>query len=69
MRCLTIPQKNIWNLQKMFENTSISNLCGAVFWKRKIDNEVAEKALNKFIELQMGMRLQFHDKTEKLCNM
>lgn len=58
---LTTPQQNILNLQKTFPNTSISNLCGAVFWGRKVDLESARKALNKFIELQTGMRLQFHE--------
>ncbi len=59
---LTTPQQNIWNLQKTFPETSISNLCGAVFWGRKIDAEIVCKALNKFIELQAGMRLQFEEK-------
>lgn len=58
---LTTPQKNIWNLQKTFAGTSISNLCGAVFFKRKIDSNIIENAINKFIELQSGMRLQFRE--------
>lgn len=59
---LTTPQQNIWNLQKTFPETSISNLCGAVFWGRKKDVEIVRKALNKFIELQAGMRLQFEER-------
>ena len=58
---LTTPQQNIWNLQKTFPNTGISNLCGAVFWERKIEKATVEKAINRFIELQSGMRLQFRE--------
>lgn len=60
---LTPPQQNIWNLQKTFSDTGISNLCGAVFFERKIDSRIIEKAINKFIELQSGMRLQFTEET------
>lgn len=56
---LTIPQKNIWNLQKFYENTSISNLCGAVFYDEKCDIESLKKAINKVIEVQEGLRLRF----------
>ncbi len=61
MYTLTTPQQNIWNLQKTFPNTGISNLCGAVFWERKIEKVTVEKAINRFIELQSGMRLQFRE--------
>lgn len=61
MYTLTTPQQNIWNLQKTFPNTGISNLCGAVFWERKIEKATVEKAINRFIELQSGMRLQFRE--------
>lgn len=61
MYTLTTPQQNIWNLQKIFPDTSISNLCGAVFFESRIDKCVIEKAINKFIELQSGMRLQFRE--------
>lgn len=56
---LTTPQKNIWNLQKFYENTSISNLCGAVFYDEKCDIDNLKKALNKEIEVQEGLRLRF----------
>lgn len=56
---LTTPQENIWNLQKYYENTSISNLCGAVFYDEKCKIENLKKSLNKEIEFQQGLRLRF----------
>lgn len=67
MYSLTTPQHNIWNLQKTFGNTSISNLCGAVFFGRKIDADFSRKALNRFIELQAGMRMQFDEINGEVC--
>ena len=63
---LTIPQKNIWNLQRFYENTSISNVCGAVFFKEKCDHELLNKAINKTIELQAGLRLHFCEEFGKI---
>lgn len=34
---LTTPQKNIWNLLKYYEGTSIGNQCGAIFYNEKRD--------------------------------
>ena len=56
---LTTPQKNIWNLQKYYENTSISNICGAVIFEKYYETSVIETALNIIIEKQEGLRLQF----------
>lgn len=64
LMCLTIPQKNIWNLQKYYENTAITNLCGAVFYKEKRDNELLRQAICCFIRNQSGIRLQFLDNEE-----
>ena len=58
---LTIPQQNIWNLQKYYEATSIGNICGAVFYDDKRDHEILAKAVNKEIELQAGLRLRFRE--------
>ena len=56
---LTTPQRNIWNLQRFYEKTSISNLCGAIFYEEKCCIENLKKALNKEIEVQDGLRLRF----------
>lgn len=58
---LTIPQQNIWNLQKYYAGTSISNNCGAFFFGKLCDHDILNRALNKLIELQEGMRLQFRE--------
>ncbi len=65
MYSLTTPQHNIWNLQKYYEGTSISNICGAVFYNRNMDNAVLEKAINKVIEVYGGLRLQFREANGK----
>lgn len=56
---LTTPQRNIWNLQAYYENTSISNLCGAVMYDENYNSLILNKALNKLIEHQEGLRLRF----------
>ena len=56
---LTTPQENIWNLQRYYEGTSIANNCGAIFFEKKCDHKLLNIAINKLIELQEGMRLQF----------
>ena len=58
---LTTPQQNIWNLQRFYEGTSISNNCGAIFFEKKCDHKLLNQAINKLIELQDGMRLQFSE--------
>lgn len=56
---LTTPQKNIWNLQKFYEDTAIGNQCGVVFYEENQDVELLNKALNRMICKQAGMRLRF----------
>ncbi len=59
---LTTPQKNIWNLQKYYENTAIGNQCGAIFYEGKQDPELLKQAICQFIQNQSGMRLRFLEK-------
>lgn len=56
---LTTPQQNIWNLQKFYEDSNISNICGAIFYDTKLESDFLSQAINKEIELQTGLRLQF----------
>ncbi|MBO5458699.1 MAG: AMP-binding protein, partial [Lachnospira sp.] len=56
---LTIPQQNIWNLQKYYENTAISNICGTIFYKSAKNIELLKKSLNIVIDRQAGLRLRF----------
>lgn len=58
---LTTPQKNIWHLQRFYENTSISNICGAVLFDEKYDRKLLEQAINEEIRLQDGIRIRLCD--------
>lgn len=61
---LTTPQQNIWNLQKYYQDTAISNICGAIFYREIRDSGLLKKAIRLFIENQSGIRLQFCEKEE-----
>ena len=56
---LTTPQQNIWNLQKYYSDSAISNICGAIFYDTRLRTDILSQAINKEIELQTGLRLQF----------
>ena len=56
---LTTPQQNIWNLQKYYADSAISNICGAIFYDTRLRTDILSQAINKEIELQAGLRLQF----------
>ena len=58
---LTIPQQNIWNLHKFYEGTSIANNCGAIFFDKLCDHTLLNRAINRLVELQEGMRLRFRE--------
>lgn len=60
---LTSPQKSIWSLEQFYKNTSINNIGGTLIIKEKINFELLEKAINKFIELNdsFNIRLHFND--------
>jgi amino acid adenylation domain-containing protein/thioester reductase-like protein len=63
---LTTPQQNIWNLQKLYEDSAISNLCGTVFFQEEYDIDILKKALNHILEKQTGLRLHFTKKDGKV---
>ena len=56
---LTSSQKNIRNLQTYYEDTTISTICGALFFEEKVENAKLQKALNQIISEQDGLRLRF----------
>ena len=58
---LTSSQQNIWNLQKYYEGTTISAICGANYIKDEIDTEILKKAINHVIEHQSGLQLRFYE--------
>ncbi len=56
---LTTPQLNIWNLQKYYSGTAITNLCGAIFYQEKRNSVLLQQAIRQFVQNQSGLRLQF----------
>ena len=61
MHNLTSSQQNIWNLQKYYEGTTISAICGAIYFKDEIDAGILKRAINHVIEHQSGLRLRFYE--------
>ncbi len=60
---LTTSQKSIWSQEQFYKNTSINNIGGTIIIKEKINFELLEKAINKFIELNdsFNIKLSFDD--------
>lgn len=56
---ITIPQQNIWNLQKYYSKSSISNICGILVFEEHHNPKLLAEAVNAFVKKQEGMRLQF----------
>ena len=61
MIALTTPQKNIWNLQKFYEGTSIANICGSIVFEYPMDITYLSKAIQEMVKHQSGMRLRFRE--------
>lgn len=61
---LTTPQKNIWNSQKYYEDTAISNLCGAIFYDENKDENLLKKAIEQYIKNNEGIRTRFCEEDE-----
>lgn len=61
---LTTPQKNIWNLLKYYDGTSIGNQCGAVFFNERRDNNLLKKAVKEVVSRQKGLQLRFREENE-----
>ena len=59
MQNLAVSQQNIWNLQKYYTRTTISAICGAIYFKDGIGAEILKKAINHVIEHQDSLRLRF----------
>ena len=66
MYALTAQQENIWNLQRYYEESGISNISGILSFEEKLDLNMFEKALNAFIKNNTGMRLQFQEKGKEV---
>lgn len=54
---LTTQQQNIWNLIKTY-NPCIANISGYITFNAILDTNLLTEAINKFVEMQAGTRLQ-----------
>ena len=61
---LTTQQANIWNLQKYYEGTSISNLCGAIIYDESRDLTALQQAIHTVIDNNESLRLRFSENGE-----
>jgi len=60
---LTIPQQNIWNLQKYYEHTAIGNISGMITFKENVSIDMPaalDYAINKLIKNADALRLQLY---------
>ncbi|MBR0599278.1 non-ribosomal peptide synthetase [Sinanaerobacter chloroacetimidivorans] len=55
---LTQPQMRIWDTERFFQGTSISNIGGTLLLKEELDFKLWEQAINQFIESNDSIRLQ-----------
>lgn len=55
---LSIPQENIWLIEKLNENSNINNVCGTFFIKKALDLDILKKAINKIIENNDALRIR-----------
>lgn len=55
---LTFPEKNIWLVENFYESKLINIISGWLVIKKDFDLALAEQTVNKFVELNEGMRLR-----------
>ena len=69
---LTNPQKNIWNMEKFFEGTTINNICTSAIIYEKINKTLLEKAINHVVQKNDSFRIKINIKegipVQKICN-
>ncbi|MBO4926644.1 MAG: AMP-binding protein [Clostridiales bacterium] len=63
---LTSAQKGIADLQSFYGETSITTLCGAMLFERKLDTDILRKTLNILVKRHEALRLRFHSVNGRL---
>ena len=58
---LTTQQMNIWNLQKYYEGTAISNICSVILYADSRDLNRLAQSVRLVVEEQTALRLRFTD--------
>lgn len=62
---LTHPQKRIWYIENIYENTVMYNIGGYLKIKGEVNFNLIEEAINILIERNEGLRLRFLEKNGK----
>ena len=57
---LTFPQKNIWLVENFYDNKKINIISGSLYINSDFNVHLAEKTINKFVQLNDAMRLQIN---------
>ncbi len=55
---LTNPQKNIWNMEQFFNDTTISNIPANIIFHEPVNGKVLEQAINNIIKKNDSFRIQ-----------
>lgn len=55
---LTIPQENIWLLEKNNPNTNLNNICGTFRIDKKLDITILNEVMNKIVETNDALRIK-----------
>ena len=58
---LTIPQQNIWNLHRFYEETPVANQCGAVIFDVPRDGELLRRAVLETGKQYSALRIRLSD--------
>ncbi|MBN2853006.1 MAG: amino acid adenylation domain-containing protein [Clostridia bacterium] len=58
---LTYPQKGIWQLEKLYPNTSIGNISATLKLETKLDMDAMDKAVNQMIKMNEALRIRISE--------
>ncbi|MFW6028940.1 MAG: amino acid adenylation domain-containing protein [Halanaerobiales bacterium] len=61
----TQPQKSIWEIERLFQGTSINNIGGTLLLNKRLNIDYWERAINKCIEINDSLRLRIDNTKEK----
>lgn len=63
---LTHPQKRIWYIEKIYNETSVNNIGGYARIKGQVDFQLLEEAINILVKNNEGLRLRFIEQSENV---
>src|SRR5574344_3136 len=55
---LTIPQENIWLLDRINPNTTINNILGTFRINKKLDVDILNKVINEIVRTNEALRIR-----------